>query len=255
MTFAQSQQLFMAHILDEDQPVPTAWDARFVAGMDVYRNAYRTRLIDALAETFPRTAKWVGEDSFSEAAAHYLILFPPNGWTLDLIGEGFPETLSSLFANDPEVAELAWLEWAMHVAYTASDDTAMDAEQFATATVGFSEQDWIDMRVAFVAGTQCRAVGTNCVALWQGLEGDAMPDHVPKLGAPANCLVWRDGLSPVFQLTSSAEGDAFTLMAGGASFGMLCENLAQNMNEEDAAAAAGGFLGQWIARGMIAAVR
>ena len=104
---ALRQQEFLACLLDDATPLPAGWDTRRVAGMAVYRNAYRTRLIDALRETFERTAQLVGEDAFRRAAAHHLITNPPTGWTIDLTGERFAETCAELFAHDPDVAEVA----------------------------------------------------------------------------------------------------------------------------------------------------
>ncbi len=67
-----AQDEFFACLLDDGAPLPPGWDARSAAGMAVYRNAYRTRLIDVLRNTFERTARLVGDDAFSQAAAHHL---------------------------------------------------------------------------------------------------------------------------------------------------------------------------------------
>lgn len=256
MNLAALQQEFMRHVLAEDRPLPGGWDARMGAGLAIYRSAYRARLVDALAETFPRTRQWLGEALFDTAAAHHLILHPPASWTLDMAGDRFAETLVELFANDTEVPDLAWLEWAMHLAFASCDCEPLDPAGFAAATAAFGEEDWDAMRIGFVPALYIRKVRSDCAALWQALgqalgRGEA-PAAAPMLGEASYCLVWREGLAPVFALAPLQEGDILVSMCGGASFGEVCARLNGAMPPEEAATTAGGMLGQWLARGLIA---
>ncbi len=251
MTLAALQQEFMAHVLDEDRPLPPRWDARMGDGLAIYRNAYRSRLVDALRETFPKTAQWVGDNSFAQAAAHHLITHPPRGWTLDLVGEGFVGTLEGLFANDPDVADLGWLEWAMHLAFSAADCEPLDAARFAEATRGFDENDWTEMRLVFVPSLHHREVSSDCTALWLALEQEEPPDSAPTLESLVYCKVWREGLSPVFRLIERDEGQRVAAMMQGATFGDLCASLDQVTTPDETAAAAGGMLGRWLAAGLV----
>lgn len=254
MSLAALQHEFMGHVLEEERPLPPHWDARMAEGLAIYRNAYRARLIDALRETFPKTAQWAGDEAFAQAAAHHLILHPPRGWTLDLIGEGFVGTLEDLFASDPDVADLAWLEWAMHLAFTASDCTPVDAARFAEATRGFGEEDWAQMRLVFVPSLQGRAVSSDCVALWQALGREEPPALVFTPEVSMHCIVWREEMEPVFTLATAPEGACLARMRAGASFGELCVGLAETMPPDQAAGEAGAMLGRWIARGFVLGV-
>ena len=241
----------MAQILDEDRPLPPAWDSRMGDGLGVYRNAYRARLIAALAETFPRTGQWLGAELFETAAAHHLIVHPPTSWTLDLAGEGFVGTLAELFAGDPEVPDLAWLEWAMHRAFVVADCAPLNAAEFAAATDAYGDADWTNMRLVFGPSLAMREVGSDCGALWQALGRDEVLSAAPTLEARMHCLVWREGLDPVFALVSEAEATGLAAMRRGATFGDLCAALAQSLSPNGAAAAAGAMLGQWLQRGLV----
>lgn len=55
--------------------------------MDIYRNNYRSAPIDALENTYERTARLAGRDAFRQAAILHVIEHPPTSWTLDLLGE------------------------------------------------------------------------------------------------------------------------------------------------------------------------
>lgn len=252
---ARQQAGFMAQVLDEEAVLPPGWTDRQAAGMAVYRNNYRTALVEAMRATYERTARWVGEAAFARAAAHHLIQHPPSSWTLDVIGRGFPDTLAELFARDPEVPELAALEWAMHCAFTAADAAPLDGAGLAAVTAAFSEEDWGAMRIALVPGTALVATGHNLVALWQALAEDVFdaPDYA--LAAPTDLLVWREGLDPVFRQTDAAEALALAAVLRGARFGDLCAELVERFGEAAGVERAGALLGQWIGEGLVASVR
>lgn len=254
MTLAQSQAAFMAQVLDETAPLPPGWSARHVAGMAVYRNNYRTALVEAMRATYERTARWVGEAAFERAAAHHLILHPPASWTLDVIGEGFAETVAALFAHDPEVPELAALEWAMHRAFMAADPVPLDGPGLAHATAAFAERDWAEMRLAFVPGTAVIAAAHDLTLLWRALASERGEVADYTRAEPAAWVVWRDGLEPVFRQTDSTAGEALALALAGGTYGAVCGLLVDRLGAEAGVARAGTVLGEWIGSAMLAAV-
>jgi len=254
-SLARSQAAFMSLLLEEDSPLPEGWDAARVA---IYRNAYRARLVDALRETYPRTAQWVGDEAFRRAAAHHLIASPPDSWTLDEAGCGFADTLAGLFRKDPEVTELAWLEWAMHECFVSADATPLDAAGFAEATAPYTDDDWARLRLHFLPGTQCKALEHRIHALWPLLAGDS-PDETARESdyrskQPIACIVWRQALKPVFLPVAAVEGDTLRLLLTGAGYGEACAMLVDRLGEETAVAEAGAMLGRWLHEGMISAV-
>lgn len=246
----------MAQVLDEHAPLPDGWSERHVAGMAVYRNNYRTALVEAMRATYERTARWVGDEAFARAAAHHLIHHPPAGWTLDVIGQGFAATLADLFAHDPEVPELAALEWAMHTAFTAPDAAPLDAAGFAAATAGFAEEDWQAMALLPLPGCALVPVAHDLPALWRALgTGDGEPSPARALAQPGTLLVWREGLNPVFRPLDPAEAIGFSAILRGAGFGEICAALVDRLGEQEGIERAGALLGQWIAEGLIAGIR
>jgi len=251
-TLAAWQADFMAQVLEDDRPLAAGWTQRHAAGLNIYRNTYRARLVDALRDTYERTARWVGEDAFRAAAAHHVIKTPPNSWTLDHVAEGFVEVLEELFANDPEVAELAWLEWAMHRAFVAADIAPLDAAGFAAASAGFAEEDWAGLRLSFLPSLHLRVLSHDVGALWNALVADEFeaPDYL--MPAPRPMIVWREDLRPTFMPVGDAEGHGLGEMVRGASYGEMVESLARQIGDEDAVMQAGAMLGRWLGNGLIA---
>lgn len=253
MNLAAVQQEFLGHLLDQDRPLPPLWDRRMVAGLEVYRNAYRARLVDALREAFEQTVRLVGEDAFNAAAAHHLIMHPPGGWTLDLAGEGFAGTLEELFPDDPDVAELAWLEWAMHCAFVEADETPLDAPGFLAASADFTEDGWTGMTLCFVPSLRMRWVATDCASLWRDLKAGAAEMQVSPGEDHRLCIVWREGHLPVFRLLQRLEARSLAEMAAGSTFGNICENFAED-GDPAAAERAGKMLLEWLKNGLIASI-
>lgn len=259
MTLAEMQAAFMAQVLDDEVQAPADWGKRHARGMEVYRNNYRSSLVEALLETYQRTARWVGEDAFRRAAAHHLIANPPSSWTIDEAGRGFDRTCAELFANDPEVEELAWLEWAMFDKFSAPDSVPLDAAGFAKATAGFVEDDWGAMCLTVQPGSVARELNHDLSAIWNSPEGKGQHRATITLDQAAGCLVWREGERPTFLMVDAEETRAFQAMASGMSYGECCMMLAgQEPSPEqarDAAMRAGAMLGRWLNEGLVAALR
>ncbi|MCJ2179139.1 DNA-binding domain-containing protein [Novosphingobium album (ex Hu et al. 2023)] len=257
MTLAEQQSGFIQGLLANDALLPEHWQARERAGYEIYRNAYRARLIDALRETYPRTARLAGEEAFQAAAAHHLITHPPASWTLDDAGLHFDRTLEALFPRDLDVAELGWIEWAMQVAFTAADADTLDRPALTAATAAFGAQAWQDLRLAFVPGLAVRLVEHDCLRLWPLLGGDESIDaarELAPLSEAQGCIVWRGGLCSTFTMVSAPEARALAAMQTGANYADACELLVHLLGEEPALQLAGTMLARWLDQGWITRV-
>ncbi|QUL37772.1 DNA-binding domain-containing protein [Erythrobacter sp. JK5] len=254
-TLAERQAAFMRAILDEGAPMPEGWGNSQAAGMGVYRGNYRSALMDALASTFERTARYVGENAFKRASAHHAISHPPSGWTIDEAGAGFDMTCAELFGENPEVAELAWLEWTMLQVSTAGDVSPLDPIGFGTLTADFGDEDWMGLKFDFQPRATATVVEYDLTGLWSALEHDG-PDLPPlRLPAPRGCVVSREGERPAFMLVDLDRANAFTAMQAGASYGEIIALLAGDDAGEDevqrAAMRAGEMLGEWLQEKLI----
>lgn len=253
------QQAFMAQVLDEDAPLPHGWGKRHAVGMSVYRGNYRSALVEAMRSTYERTEKWVGEAAFRRAAAHHLIAHPPSSWTIDDAGAGFDMTCAELFANDPEVAELAWLEWTMLEAAIAPDVAPLDLPGFSAATGGFGDEDWADMRLTLLPGSRARVLAHDLRVIWKALGEEDLVRPRFAIEGETGCLVWREGERATFIMVEADEARAFEAMRQGSSYGEVCMTIANQGDQSDsaqsnAAMRAGAMLGRWLNEGLIAAI-
>ncbi|MEM7665110.1 MAG: DNA-binding domain-containing protein [Pseudomonadota bacterium] len=258
-TLAERQAAFMRAILDDALPLPLGWGNSQAAGMAVYRGNYRSALMDALADTFERTKAYVGEQAFSQASAHHAIANPPASWTIDEAGAGFDATCAELFGDNPEVAEIAWLEWAMLDLATAPDSEPLDPAGFGARTAQFGDEDWMGLRLEFQPRAMSRIVHHDLTALWTVLGDENEPRPDPSLPEPQGCLVWREGERPTFILVEPGNAHAFAAMQGGASYGdviaLLAGDAPDDQAVQNAAMRAGGYLGQWLQEGIVTGLK
>ena len=252
MTLAAIQDRFLATVTEGEGTNIVDWPAEMRDGLIVYQTAYRARLLDCLRGAFDKCRKWIGDESFDAAAAHHLILHPPASWTLDDLGRGFSDTLAALFPNDPEVEELAWLEWELQQVFTSPDVPVLAAAEFADRAAAFIEGDWLDLRLTFVPSLRTRVVRTNCTTLWTAIGQEADMPRLDLVGNAPTLLLWRKDMRSQFRLIDDDESVGLTLMQGGATFEDLCIALVRSCGDEAGIAAAGNMLGRWVNDALIA---
>lgn len=70
-------------------------------GLQIYHNAYRSRLLAVLREDFPALLHWIGNESFEQLALAYLAAWPPRHFSIRWLGEKLPEFISS-YVEEPQ---------------------------------------------------------------------------------------------------------------------------------------------------------
>ena len=256
MILTELQHDFLSRIAADNPPASGVWADDRAAGLAVYRHAYRARLLDCLREGFEKTWAWIGDEAFEAASSDYIDTHQPRSWTLDAYGDGFSTALAGAFPDDPEIAELAWLERAMHEAFTSPDTEPFDQAAFAAQTGDFSADDWNAMRLVVQPRACQRHVLTNAAAIWHHLDGGIAPPPAMLLEEWTEIIVWRQGLVPCFRSLDEREARALHTIGSAANFDELCETLADAMGggATTAAQTAGSYLARWIGEGLIAGI-
>jgi hypothetical protein len=242
MTLRDLQQAMVDHLLTGDLRIVERVARR--EGLEVYHHAYRAQLIACLRDTYERVWAWLGDDAFDRAAAHHVELAAPQSWTLNDYGEAFGDALKGFYPDDPEVSELAWLDWALRRSFDGPDSAPVDV-------AALDDLDWETAEFRFAPTLRLGAVVTNSAAIWSALAEDRTPPSVTLLPASAELLVWRLDLSPRFRTLAPAEAHALKSALAGATFGDICRSRATVSAEDDGVAEAGAMLGQWLRDGLV----
>lgn len=209
------------------------------AGLRVYQNNYRAQLVGCLEQTFPCLRAFVGPDAFLRAAVSHIDRRPPSAWTLDAYGERFGETLVALYPDNPDVHELAWIEWAMNTAFVAHDSLPLDA-----ATLGAVE--WDSARLLFAPSLRLAPLTTNAVDIWSALNEGREAPEARMLEQAGAMLVWRPALLVRIRVLDRATHEALSHARQHGRFDMLCALLVERLGEQAGVAEAGALLADWI---------
>ena len=204
------------------------------AGLAVHIHAARAVLIEGLADNFAKTLHWLGGEAFAALGLDYLAITPSSSWTLADYGDDFADYLRRRLPDDPEVAELAALDWALRGAFGAADPAPAD---WARAP-GI---EWDDLRLDLAPGAALLAFASNADAIWAAIP------HGPIAPAPApgRVLVWRDGQEPRFRRPCAGEAALLAALVAGARFGAACDASGAGSND------IGGWLRGWLNAGLV----
>jgi Putative DNA-binding domain len=182
-------------------------------GLQAYRSHGRMLAQRVLHAAYPVLAELLSADSFDGLARFFWQNRPPAcGDMAQWGGEfaAFIETLDELHRAEPDLADVARVEWALHTVATAADG---EADLSTLALLATSEPSEVTLTLA--PGTVGLESDFPVVSLVQarlscGLESaeahgamganvvDVAPAH-PRGGVAESALVWRQGFKPMLR--------------------------------------------------------
>ena len=248
MNLAQWQDSFRTWLVTGAADHARIFGERAASGLDVYQNNYRSQLVNCLRVSYPNLHRWIGEEAFREAAITHIDAHPPKSWTLDSYGQDFGTSLRDVFPRNPDLHELAWIEWALAEAFVAPDAEPVPREALWSV-------DWDEARLRLTPSLRHHIASTNADDVWSALQEDAA--SVPEgemLDAPGGLVVWRRGF---LSRLRRFDGDDYAALRGliaDSRFESLCETLVARLGEEAGVARAGTLLADWLDAGLIVGV-
>jgi hypothetical protein len=247
MTLAELQHDFRHWLVASSGALETSLDAQAKAGLHIYQNNYRTQLVNCLQVSFPQLRTWLGEDAFLEAAIAHIDRRPPHAWTLDAYGADFGDTLRAMFPHNPDIHELAWIEWALSESFVAADAQLMRSEQLRLV-------DWDTARLHMAPSLRHHAATTNVMATWSALqEGAELPENA-MLETAGGLIVWRRDFTSRLQAIDATGYAGLLALQDDDHFDHLCNVMVELLGEEAGIAKAGALLADWLAAGIIVGV-
>jgi len=219
--------------------------------LSIYGHAYRSRLHEALSDTFSALHTYMGDDAFEELCLAYIDANPSSFRSIRWFGDQLATFIgnNSPYHATPYLSELATLEWTMSSVFDAADSSVLQIQDIQT----ISPEAWIDMRLQLHPSAHRLCFSWNTVQIWQAITEEQMPPD-PEQDAPIDWIFWRQEL--ICQYSSLSEDEAWAIdnVIKGATFGKLCEGLCQWVDEQDAGMHAASLLKGWITAGLIAKV-
>jgi hypothetical protein len=213
--------------------------------LGAYYNAYRIRLIDALAVDYSALEKFLGREAFEDLSLDYLRRYPSRFRSVRWFGQQLPEYLDRHYQADDAglVRELARYEWAQATVFDAADSTRLvQLEDMA----GVPAENWPALHFEFITALRWLDLYWNAPQVEAALDNGAPPPEAIASEFPRRWLLWRREFKTCWRSLEVHEAWAIEQAAGGASFAQICEGLLEWIDAEQVALTAAGFLKQWI---------
>ncbi len=247
MKLAQFQQEFRHWLVTAEGTLEKRLDAHSEAGLAIYQNNYRSQLITCLKVSYPLVLTWLGEEVFIQLAIAHIDSRPPHAWTLDAYGADFGETLRTMLPHNPDVHELAWIEWSLSESFVAPDAGVIANDELLKI-------DWDIASLQLSPSLRQHAASTNAHAIWSALQDGAEVLEGEMLDAPGGLLVWRREFTSRVRFIDAVEHAALLSMRDDGRFTALCDALVEQLGEDEGVARAGALLADWLAAGIVVGV-
>jgi hypothetical protein len=235
-------------------------DRRASAGerVHVYEHMYRARIAEALDAQFPRLARWMGAEAFAELCAAYVADEPSRHPSLRYLGQRLTDWMARRTARDGDPgalagagADLARLEWARVDVFDAADEATLSIETVRA----WPAERFGEIPLRLIGAHRRLQLDHPVTALWDAIGSAAASAEIDREAIAAatamtsrageSLLVWRQGTSVFHRATDAAEAVALARLAGGTTFGAVCEALSRDRSEDEATAQAFAWLSTW----------
>lgn len=241
----------------DDAHAPQRWRGSPQAqarGLRAYRDNATAVVTRALRVAYPTVDALVGDEAFAVLARAYARQHPPVCADLARYGEEFARAWAGSPGLDtlPYLADVARLDWAVHVIEAAADPAAqvIDLERLA-------QDDPLRLGLRFADGVACIESDWPVVSIWQAHHTERASWPAPRRFAAVNealtagagecALVWRDGWRAGVSTLPAADAAFTTALLGGL-------NLAAALDRAGAAFAFDAWLLQAVQRQCLQAV-
>lgn len=256
MDLSRTEQAFQAGLLGRSDEILRAVRGNARASAEtmfgIYRNAYWTRLVEALGNDFPGLKALLGDEAFDRMARAYIARHPSEHPSIRWAGRKLAEFLAreAPYGEDPWFGDMARFDWALAFAFDALDAPAAGLTDLA----GVAPEFWGSIRLRLHPTLDCFRVSTPVDEARPRLLSAA--DVV--LDRQARCdraiMVWRIEHEVKFRAIDALEHAALQATQDGATFGDMCELAARRIGAEAAPSRAAHILQGWLEWGIVGTV-
>lgn len=260
MNLERLQRAMQDHVLHGDAAIVPQINAtgQDSAGQDsgairlaIYADAYRLRLIDALAHNYPRLQQLLGVETFAGLAQRYIDKHPSTSVSVRWFGHRLGDALSDDDLGEsrgqPRLAELARWEWAIAAAFDARDASPLTE----AALTEVEPAAWPTLRFRFHPSLQRLQLHTNAPAAFKALSDETDCPAPATLESPQAWLIWRQDLTTRYRSLTRKEAKTLDTLRNDGTFEQVCEVLCEWHEPGEVPVQAAMFLKGWIGEGLV----
>lgn len=207
--FEQSGETFKQSFWHSDQP-------QTQRGLQAYRANGHALAKRSLHAAYPVIEQMMGSDNFAALSRDFWHRHPPTRGDLAHWGDALPAFLASseALADTPYLADVARVEWALHLAASAAD-AVVDPASFAR----LSEPDATGLALTLSPGTVLVSsrYPVASLVLSHRQEHPSLKQAAERLrdAVPETALVWRQGFQPRLAPVNSAAAALLSALLQG----------------------------------------
>jgi hypothetical protein len=257
MSVTHQQQRLAAAIRDgEDAAGLLA--GNYATGLEVYRHAYRARLVAALADNYTVLARALGDEGFDALGRAYVDARPSQRPSIRWFGDELADFMTECGDEDlvphPALVDFARMDWALRGAFDAAEAPRLEAATLAA----LGPDDWAGLVLHLHPSVRCVTLAHAIEPAWRVLrewEPESGADQ-PELPEPVEhehtLLAWRQDGETRWRSTEPLEAVLLEEVDAGVPFAKLCEHAAAELGDAEAAAPAViAALQRWLADGLL----
>jgi len=220
--------------------------------LDIYRNAYRVRLLDALADAYPAVHTLLGDDRFQALGLAYIDAEPSHHFSIRWFGHRLSRCLADAadYQDTPVLAEMAAFEWALRDAFDAADARALSLDELRR----IAPEAWADLGFRLHPSMSRLDLAWNVPQLWSAIDNGDAPVAPERREYPVGWVVWRRQLQTYFRSLDVDEAWALDAATKGEKFDAICAGTTEWVDELNAPQRVAGMLSRWAEEGLIASV-
>ncbi|MGR8981826.1 MAG: HvfC/BufC N-terminal domain-containing protein [Gammaproteobacteria bacterium] len=256
ISLSELQQAFQSAVLQLRETTPSfisdSAKASSVERFEIYTEAYRLRLIEALCADYPALKDWLGDEGFDAMGRAYIDASPSDHFSIRWFGRRLPRFLAEtpLYARQPSLKELASFEWALSEAFDAPESALTDYPQLVAIDPAY----WPSLKLRFHPSLRRIDLDGNAPQIWQASNRKELLPPFTKSSESQAWIVWRQQLKLLFRSLPAEEACALDAFMKGRCFAEVCTGLCEWLDEEQVAMKAAVFLQSWLRDGWIADV-
>ncbi|MBL8446645.1 MAG: putative DNA-binding domain-containing protein [Zoogloeaceae bacterium] len=179
----------------------------------LYRGNLTANWERSLVNAYPVLQQMVGDEFFAGLARDYGRQVGSASGDLNEFGGALADFLTDFppIAPYPYLPDLARLEWAVHRAYYAAEETPLSAEDLALLGADALEDDRIGLRSGYALFAAPWAVD----ALWQAHQTNPLGPLPNEMSAPCHVLISRPSWRVTIRSVLAAEWAALASLSAG----------------------------------------
>ena len=217
--------------------------------LDVYKDAYKLRLIEVMQQDHELLQQYVGEETFEKICRGYINAHPSHTPNARNFALQLPEYLSCAepYSSHREICEIAELEKSLNDAFDCVDAPVMSIKDLSQ----IDPESWSRLTFCPHPSVACLYFKTNAADIWQALKEEKTAPKVLLEMDVVHVAVWRQDTTPMMRVMSDEEAMMWDEAAKGVTFGLLCEMAATFQDADTASQRAAQYLSAWLMNGMI----